>query len=283
MSDDTLYIEFGENKGPLEFEDGIGPIALATTRLMAAYLVEAEVRDNPPASEVDVWPFLAKQGRNRAHGVVLAPCIFYNPVRPPMLEKLHGFMSDAIKAGHLPLRERDTLYPFRLDQVADIDGEIRQDGYISIADVWKWQRTSGVPTFKTAQKLWTWCNPRLYGWYGLYTLPDGDAVETVKEVQSNGMEVTTFKKRDGAKKAPTPDQVQQFNEHAPLNWDASKNSAMNAFSAWLYEQEGGERVTAKTLGKYFDVDYRQHALIPTDKCKEVWAKKGLMEIKDDGN
>jgi hypothetical protein len=212
---------------------------------------------------------------------VLAPCISYIPVRPPKFEKLHGFMSDAIKAGKLPLRDRDTLYPFRLDQVADINGDIRQDAYISIADVWKWQRDSGVPTFKTAKELWKWCNPRLYGWYGRYTLPDADDVETFTEVQNNGVtRVTTL--RIGARKPPTPEQVTRFNERSAVNWDASKNKAMNAFSAWLYEQEGGDRVTAKTLGKYFDVDFRHQALTPTALCINVWAEKGMMENSDDG-
>jgi hypothetical protein len=81
--------------------------------------------------------------------------------------------------------------------VADINGDIRQDGYISIADVWRWQRTSGVPTFTTAKALWEWCNPRLYGWYGLYTLPDGGDVEAVTGAQSNGQEATTFKRSAG--------------------------------------------------------------------------------------
>ena len=184
--DECLFVEFGESTGALDWGD-VEPIALATPKLMACYLVDAEVRDAPPEEEFKAWLWAIKGDRMiRAYGAILAPCLFYLPVRPPKFEKLYERMAAAIKAGKLPLRDRDTLYPFPLEQVADIEGNIRDDGYVSVADVWKWQRASGVPTLKTAKELWKWCNPALYGWYGRYQLPDADESNAKKRGEIEG-------------------------------------------------------------------------------------------------
>jgi hypothetical protein len=169
--EDTLYIEFGESRGPFDWGQA-DHVALATPKLMTCYLVEAEVRDNPPEEEFKMWLWALKGEQMHAYGVVLAPCLFYVPVRPPKFDKLYGFITEAIKTGKLPLRDRETLYPFSVDRVTDIGGDIREDGYISVADVWEWQRASKVPTLPSAKELWKWCNPKRHGWYGWYIFTD---------------------------------------------------------------------------------------------------------------
>ncbi len=168
---------------------------------------------------------------------------------------------DALKSGDLPSHKPPLM-------VLNPAGAVNLDGdYVYLDEFRKWSEKNRLNYPKN--------------WHALVmaaTEPQGEPVR----IEGIAQPVQLREQRIGARKVPTPEQMTRFNKQVAVNWDASKNKVMIAFSKWLYEQEGGDRITPKTLGTYFSVNFRDHVLTPTDLCKQIWADKGMMENNNDG-